>query len=94
MAHEVRVICFPHDDRVFAGHVDRLMSAYPALGTGVEAAVEVLLRDHYPLARVAAREVMAALDGERVWYVYREGTFLGSESDSALERPAEPSTTG
>ena len=76
MADEVLTVCFPHEDDAFASHVQRLVEAAPR-EEPVWAAVEALLRDTYPMALISPRLGMATLGRVVVWYVYRDGTFLG-----------------
>jgi|GEM_PF-2452534 len=71
MTLAVSAVCFPPDDVAFAGVVERLVEA--VAGEEVTAAVEAVLRESYPLARIAARHELAALDGRRVWYCFRDG---------------------
>ena len=75
MADVVRAVCFPRDDAAFVARVQQLIHP-PAAEEPLLAAVEALLRETYPLARVSPRDPGAALDGKRVWYVFRDGTVL------------------
>jgi hypothetical protein len=34
-----------------------------------------MLRGAYPLAVISPRQAMAAVDGQLVWYVYRDGAY-------------------
>lgn len=79
MADEVRAVCFPREDGAFAAHVQRLVEAVTD-DEPVWAAVEALLRESYPLAVISPRLGMATVDRVVVWYVYRDGTFLGPPS--------------
>jgi hypothetical protein len=68
-------VCFPHDDRGFAERVQSLFD-----GSDPErpfaAAVQALLRETYPLAVISPRHGLAALDGGRVWYAFRDGSVV------------------
>jgi hypothetical protein len=82
MAEAVRAVCFPRDDHEFSARVQQLVGL-PLAGEPLLAAVEALLREIYPLARVSPRHPVAALDGLTVWYVFRDGTVLpGSLSEA------------
>ncbi len=71
----VRAVCFPRDDARFTDRVQDLVGAsHP--GEPSQAAVQALLREHYRLAVVSPRHVLAALDGERVWYAFRDGSLV------------------
>lgn len=72
MNGEVRAVCFPPDDDTFVAHVQRLVQA-PISVEPLQAAIESLLRETYPLAVIAPRQAMASVDGQRTWYVYRDG---------------------
>ena len=82
MADEVHTVCFPREDDIFAGHVQRLVEAAPQ-DEPVWAAVEALLRETYPMALISPRLGMATVDRVAVWYVYRDGAFLASPSPDA-----------
>jgi len=73
MPDGIRAFCFPRDDHDFAVQVERLVRESPE--EPFEAAVEAMLRGTYPLAVIAPRQAMAAVDGQRVWYVYRDGAY-------------------
>jgi hypothetical protein len=49
----------------------------------MQAAIEAMLRETYPLAVIWPRQAMASIDGLRVWYVYRDGSFLSAETMDA-----------
>jgi hypothetical protein len=76
MTEEVRAVCFPTDDVAFVSHVQRLLQDVPDRAP-LWAAVEATLRETYPLALISPRMGIAALDIEKVWYVYRDGTYMG-----------------
>jgi hypothetical protein len=76
LTDKVRAICFPRVDLTFDTHVRELLEAVPDRAP-LWAAVEATLRETYPLALISPRMGFAALDAEMVWYVYRDGTFLG-----------------
>jgi hypothetical protein len=95
MTNVVRAVCFPLDDDGFVvrvqqlvrlvDHVDRVAGTFqeaPAHGEPLQAAMEALLRETYPLAVVAPREARpASADGDRVWEVYRDGAFAPRPGD-------------
>ena len=90
MTLAVSAVCFPPDDVAFSGAFSRLVEVHP--GQEFLAAVEALLRESYPLARISARHELAALDGRRVWYCFRDGTARstpasGSDQQSTDEAP-------
>lgn len=76
MTDKVRAVCFPRVDATFDEHVRALLEATPDQAP-LWAAIEATLRETYPLALISPRMGFAALDTEKVWYVYRDGTFLG-----------------
>ncbi len=70
-------VCFPRDDGEFAARVQTLLddsdSEWP-----FEAAVQALLRETFPLAVISPRHELAALDGARVLYAFRDFSALPS----------------
>lgn len=73
----VQAVCFPHDDDVFVGRVHELVSTQASPSAErMQAAIEVLLRETYPRAVISARQSFAANDRLRIWYVFRDGSFL------------------
>ncbi len=64
-------VCIPRDDGEFATRVQTIFhgsrSEWP-----FAAAVQALLRETYPLAVISPRLELAALDGARVWYAFRD----------------------
>ena len=64
-------VCFPRDDSRFAERVQTLFESSHA-GRPFAAAVQALLRETYPLAVISPRHELAALDGWRVWYAFRD----------------------
>lgn len=73
MPDGIRAFCFPRDDRDFGDHVERLVQESSEEPMG--AAIEALLRETYPLAVISPRQAMAAVDGQHIWYVYRDGAY-------------------
>lgn len=76
-------VCFPRDDGEFAARVQTLLdgshSEWP-----FAAAVQALLRETYPLAVISPRHELAALDGGRVWYAFRDfSTVLNVDGDTS-----------
>jgi len=71
----VRTVCFPHDDALFASSVQDLIEASRP-DEPLQAAVQALLRKSYPMAVVSPRHALAALDGDRVWYAFRDGSLM------------------
>lgn len=68
-------VCFPRDDQRFAERVQILFDGSdPA--RPFAAAVQALLRETYPLAVISPRHELAALDGGRVWYAFRDGSAV------------------
>ncbi|MFO7531159.1 MAG: hypothetical protein R6W93_01770 [Candidatus Limnocylindrales bacterium] len=64
-------VCFPRDDPGFAECVQTLLDgSHPEWSFA--AAVQALLRETYPLAVISPRHELAALDGRRVWYAFRD----------------------
>ena len=81
VTEEVRAVCFPHDDEAFVGRVRELVQTKRDTSTDrMQAAIEALLRETYPLAVIWPRQAMAAIDGLRVWYVYRDGSVLSRDA--------------
>ncbi len=74
MPDGTRVLCFPRDDHSFVVQVERLVRESPE--EPIEAAVQAMLRGTYPLVVISRRQAMAAVDGRRVWYVYRDGAYV------------------
>jgi len=70
-----RAVCFPRDDEAFAARVQICLDGSNGDGP-FPAAIQALLRETYPLAVVAPRHDLAALDGARVWYAFRDGWML------------------
>ena len=68
-------VCFPRDDEAFAAHVQNCLDGSNGDGP-FPAAIQALLRETYPLAVVAPRHVLAALDGAHVWYAFRDGLMV------------------
>ena len=70
-----RTVCFPRDDETFASYVQTCLDGSNGEGP-FPAAIQALLRETYPLAVVAARHDLAALDGAQVWYAFRDGSMV------------------
>jgi hypothetical protein len=68
-------VCFPRDDRAFVERVETLLDGPHPEGP-FAAAVQALLRETYPLAVISPRHQLAALDGRRVWYAFRDGSAV------------------
>jgi hypothetical protein len=68
-------VCFPRDDPGFAERVQILFEGSHS-ERPFEAAVQALLRETYPLAVITPRHGLAALDGRRVWYAFRDGSAI------------------
>jgi len=83
MTDKVRAVCFPRVDATFDSHVRALLGAVPDQEP-LWAAIEATLRETYPLAIISPRMGFAALDTDKVWYVYRDGTFLGTSIEEAV----------
>lgn len=64
---------FPRADRAFQEEVDRLVESHVDLTVdNAHAALEALLRQRYPAARVNRQDPLASFGGDSpVWYVYR-----------------------
>jgi len=75
MSESPVAMCFPHDDPRFAERVQTLLDDSHPKGP-FAAAVQALLRAEYPLAEVHPRHELAALDGRRVWYAFRDGSIV------------------
>jgi hypothetical protein len=69
------MVCFPRDDPRFAERVQQLVDGAAPRGP-IVAVVQALLREVYPLAVVSPRHELAAIDGARVWYAFREGCVV------------------
>ena len=68
-------VCFPRDDKAFAAHVQACLDG--SIGNEpFRAAVQALLRETYPLAVVAPRHHLAAIDGAQLWYAFRDGSMV------------------
>ncbi len=86
MTEGVRAICFPHDDDGFCMRVQQLVQGSSSEQSPLYAAVEVMLRETYPLAVISPRQAMASADGRRIWYVYRDGAYVAHpEADAPVE---------
>jgi hypothetical protein len=74
------IVANPADDAVFKALIDSML----ATGSRRPETLEALLRTRYPHALVRPRE----LAGERteVWYVYRDGHWIGRETDAGSGR--------
>ena len=68
-------VCFPSEDGEFSARVQTLLAGPHADGP-FAAAVQALLRETYPLAVISPRHELAALDGARVWYAFRDGSAV------------------
>lgn len=81
--------CFPSADRQFRAAVLR---ALDQLGDGTEpGALEAVLRERYPTARVSPQDALASFTGEgSVWYVYRRDSPASADEDDPTPDPAEP----
>lgn len=88
MPEEVRAICFPRDDPEFLVRVEQLIVA--SAGDPVQAAMEATLRESYPLAVISPRQRMASTDGQRRWYVYRDGGYTSHEEADAPAGESSP----
>ena len=69
-------VCFPRDDPGFAERVQILFDVADSEDRPFAAAVQALLRETYPLAVISPRHELAALDGELVWYAFRDGSAV------------------
>jgi hypothetical protein len=75
--------CFPRDDREFQRDVEAHVARVGAEITSDQALVS--LREKYPHVRIVERAAIAAIDDQRVWYVYRDGRPLaGRDGAGAL----------
>jgi len=78
-----RTVCFPRDDETFAIYVQTCLDGSNGEGP-FPAAIQALLRETYPLAVIATRHYLAALDGAQVWYAFRDGAMVAPvETDSS-----------
>jgi hypothetical protein len=68
-------VCFPRDDSGFAERVQVIFDASHS-EEPFAAAVQALLRETYPLAVISQRHELAAIDGGRVWYAFRDGSVV------------------
>lgn len=75
MNESPRAICIPRNDPGFAERVRSLLDGSHS-EEPVAAAVQALLRETYPLALISPRHRLAALDGARVWYAFRDGSAV------------------
>jgi hypothetical protein len=78
-----RTLCFPSDDDIFATYVQTCLDGSNGEGP-FPAAIQALLRETYPLAVIAPRHDLAALDGAQVWYAFRDGSMVAPvDTDSS-----------
>ena len=70
-------VCLPRDDAAFAERVQVLFDG-SQFEQPFAAAVQALLRETYPLAVISPRHELAALDGARVLYAFRDFSALPS----------------
>ena len=70
-----QAICFPRDDPGFAEYVQTLLDGSDS-EEPFAAAVQALLRETHPLAVISPRHDLAAIDGKRVWYAFRDGSLV------------------
>jgi hypothetical protein len=75
MSETPQIVCFPRDDPRFAEQVKSLLDGSHPAGP-FAAAVQALLRETHPLAVISPRHELAAIDGARVWYVFRDGSLV------------------
>jgi hypothetical protein len=68
-------VCFPRDDEAFAARVQACLDGSSGNGP-FPAAIQALLRETYPLAVVAPRHDLAAIDGAQMWYAFRDGSMV------------------
>jgi hypothetical protein len=68
-------VCFPRDDPGFAERVQLLFDGPHSEGP-FAAAVQALLRETYFRAVISPRHELAALDGRRVCYAFRDGSAV------------------
>jgi len=76
----VTTVCFPRDDDAFVEQVRELVGI-ARKDAPLQAAIEALLRETYPLAVIHPRQSIAAFDGAVVWYVFRDGGVTGPSGD-------------
>jgi len=70
------IVANPAGDRAFVARIDEWLSAGPSDPTELEQA----LRPVYPAVVVRRREI--SNEPLEVWYVYREGRWVGRSSDA------------
>lgn len=75
-ARRPTIIANPASDREFRALIDRFLLA----GGHAPRDLESTLRTRYPRAVVRQREL--AGENLEVWYVYRDGHWIGSEGDA------------
>ncbi len=83
LSRDVEMRCYPRGDRAFAEAVHRAVAEYraaPGRGYPPTEAVELRLRETYPLVEIHARERIAepmdVVDPAELWYVYRDGRLI------------------
>ena len=70
-----RAVCFPRDDPRLAARAQALIDG-AGPGGPITTVVQARLREDYPRVVISPRHPLAAFDGARVWYVFREGTLV------------------
>jgi len=78
--HDLTVVTFPADDAVFAERVHELVGGPLAGSDDVASALEARLRRIHPRVGTSFRDSMAGF-GDRVLYVFRDGSPLSAFSD-------------
>jgi PAS domain S-box-containing protein len=78
--HDLTVVTFPADDAVFAERVAELVEDPLAARDDVASVLEARLRRVHPRVGTSFREPMAGF-GDRVLYVFRDGSPLSAFSD-------------
>jgi PAS domain S-box-containing protein len=86
--HDLTVVTFPADDAVFAERVAELVEGPLARRDDVASALEARLRRIHPRIGTSFRESMAGF-GDRMLYVYRDGTSLSAFSDDGWASRAD-----
>lgn len=83
LSREVELRCFPRNDRAFAEAVQRAVTEYrsaPTRGDPPIEAIQLRLREAYPLVEIHAREPIAEpldiVEPAELWYVYRDGRLI------------------
>src|SRR5687768_9116716 len=72
MAHQIKVLTFPHDDIAFRAHIEGVQTW---LGHWDAEAVEAKVRRAYPAARLRLAEQFGRIGVEpETWYAYRDGS--------------------